>query len=120
VTHFQETLRRLALRDDRYIDAVLGDEYESMEASGLDPKIYALVQLGAMIALDASPASYRWIVEEAVAAGATVDELVGALIAVMPATGVPHVTSGALKLGLALGYDVNGAVQQGQPIRPTR
>ena len=111
VPHFQETLRKLALRDDRYIESVLGDKHESMEASGLHPKVYALVQLGALIALDAAPASYQWVVDEAVAAGATLDELVGALIAVMPATGVPRVTSAAPKLGLALGYDVEEALE---------
>lgn len=110
--HFHETLRKLALRDDRYIEAVLGDEHENMEASGLDPKVYALVQLGALIALDAAPASYQSIVEDGIAAGASVDEIIGALIALMPVTGVPRVTSAAPKLGLALGYDVDAAFER--------
>ncbi len=111
VPHFQEILRRLALRDDRYIEAVLGDERENMLASSLDPKAHALVQLGALIALDAAAASYQCTVDEAIRAGATPGELVGALIAVMPATGVPRVMSAAPKLGLALGYDLDEALE---------
>jgi alkylhydroperoxidase/carboxymuconolactone decarboxylase family protein YurZ len=111
VPHFQETLRKLALRDDRYIEAALGDEHETMDASGLDPKVYALVQLGALVALDAAPPSYQCIVENALAAGASVEEIVGALVALMPVTGVPRVTSAAPKLGLALGYDVDEALE---------
>lgn len=110
--HFHQALRKLALRDDRYIEAVLGGEHENMEASGLDPKVYALVQLGALITLDAAPASYQSIVEDAIAAGASVDEITGALIALLPVTGVPRVTSAAPKLGLALGYDVDEALEK--------
>lgn len=64
-----------------------------------------------MIALDAGSTSYQCTVAEAVAAGATFDEVVGVLLAVMPATGVPRVTSAAPKLGLALGYDVDEALE---------
>lgn len=109
--HFHETLRKLALRDDRFVDAVLGDEHENMEASGLHPRIYVLVQLGALIALDAASASYQSLVDDALAAGVSADEIAGALVALLPVTGVPRVTSAAPKLGLALGYDVDAALE---------
>jgi 4-carboxymuconolactone decarboxylase len=112
VTQYEETLRRLAVRDDRYIEAVLGDEVENLEMSGLQPKAYALVRLAALIALDAPSASYQFAVDEALDAGATLEEMVGTLIAVIPVTGVPRVVGAAPKLGLALGYDVDAALER--------
>jgi 4-carboxymuconolactone decarboxylase len=44
-------------------------------------------------------------------AGASYDEIVGTLIAVMPIVGVARVVSAAPKLGLALGYDVSAALE---------
>ena len=55
--------------------------------------------------------SYRAGVEDAVAAGATYDEIVDALVAVMPIAGGARVTSTAPQLGLALGYDVDAALE---------
>jgi 4-carboxymuconolactone decarboxylase len=44
-------------------------------------------------------------------AGASYDEIVGTLIAVMPIVGVARVVSAAPNLGLALGYDVSAALE---------
>jgi 4-carboxymuconolactone decarboxylase len=44
-------------------------------------------------------------------AGATYDEIVGTLIAVMPIVGVARVVAAAPNLGLALGYDVGEALE---------
>ncbi len=52
-----------------------------------------------------------WTVETAVRHGATVDEIVGTLIAVLPAVGTGRVVAAAPNLGLALGYDVNQALE---------
>ena len=49
--------------------------------------------------------------ERALAAVATADEIVGTLVAVMSLTGVPRTVSAAPKLGLALGYDVEAALE---------
>ncbi|HEY7206712.1 MAG TPA: carboxymuconolactone decarboxylase family protein [Gaiellaceae bacterium] len=108
----QETLRKLAIRDDAYVGSILGRDSENLAASGLDPKAHALVRLGALIAIDATPPSYISAVEAAVEHGATRDEIVGTLIAVLPAVGSGRVVSAAPKLGLALGYDVEAALEQ--------
>ena len=50
-------------------------------------------------------------VEAGLKAGATYDEMVGTLIAVMPIVGVPRVVSAAPNLALALGYDVAEALE---------
>ena len=105
-------LRRLALRDDRYIASLLADERESAARSGLDPDAHALVRVGALIAVDAAPPSYMSAVEAAGHAGVTHEEIVGALIAVLPIVGVARVVSAAPNLGLAIGYDVGDALER--------
>lgn len=111
VGDFQRTLRRLAIRDDRYIESLLKDTLANRDASHLDRKTHALVRLGALIALDAPPPSYEASADDALAAGATFDEIVGTLIAVLPTVGVVRVTSAAPKLGLGLGYDVESSLE---------
>ena len=108
---YKTTLRKLALRDDRYIGALLAREGMSAEESGLDSRARALVQIGALVAVDAAPPSYMSVAEEALAAGATREELVGSLIVLIPVVGVPRVVAAAPNLGLALGYDVGDALE---------
>ena len=104
-------LRRLALRDDSYIEALLGEESANAMVAGIDTRSHALLRIAALIAVDAAPPSYMSAVEAGLDAGATVDEFVGTLIAVMPIVGVPRVVCAAPKLGLALGYDVSEALE---------
>jgi hypothetical protein len=59
VLDYKTTLRKLALRDDRYIEALLAREgMRSAEQSGLDSRARALVQIGALVAVDAAAPSY--------------------------------------------------------------
>lgn len=108
----EETLRKLAIRDDAYIDTILGDDRQNVDESGLDQKTHALVRIAGLIAIDAAPPSYMWSVEAALRHGATREELVGTLIAVMPAIGSGRVVSAAPKLSLALGYDVAAGLEE--------
>ena len=107
----EDDLRDLAMNDERFIEDVLAMHPSNIEASGLDPKSHAIARLGALIALDAAPASYQWNVAMALAAGATVDELVGVLIAVAPVVGIARAVSAASELALAMGYDVDAALE---------
>jgi 4-carboxymuconolactone decarboxylase len=111
VGDYRRTLRRLALRDDRYIDALLTAKAGAAAESELDPRGQALARIGALIAADAAPPSYMSAVDDALAAGSTYDEIVGTLVAVMPVVGVARVVSAAPNLALALGYDVGEALE---------
>jgi alkylhydroperoxidase/carboxymuconolactone decarboxylase family protein YurZ len=111
VLDYKTTLRKLALRDDRYIGALLGHDSTTAEESGLDARMRALVQIGALVAVDAAPPSYMSAAEEALGAGATYEDLVGSLIVVMPVVGVARVVAAAPNLGLAIGYDVGEALE---------
>jgi alkylhydroperoxidase/carboxymuconolactone decarboxylase family protein YurZ len=107
----EEILRRLSIRDDAYVASLLTSTESNVSASRLDAKTHSLVRLGALIAIDAAPPSYMEAIETARASGASSDEIVGTLVAALPAVGVTRVVSAAPKLGLALGYDVAAALE---------
>ena len=107
---YTDRLRRLALGDEVLVAAVLAGE-PNREESGLDDKIHALVRLGTTVAVDGAQTSYQLAVERALAAGATPDEIAGTLLAVVGLTGVPRAVASAPKLALALGYDVEAALE---------
>ena len=107
----EDALRCMALGDERYVKDVLAMQLSNVDASGLDPKTHALVRLGALIALDASQSSFQWNAATALASGATVDEIVGVLIAVAQTVGLARVASAAPAVALALGYDIDAALE---------
>jgi 4-carboxymuconolactone decarboxylase len=111
VDDYKLTLRRLALRDDRYIDAVLTEERTNATLAGIDARSHALARVAALIAMDAAPPSFMSAVNAGLDAGASRDEIVGTLIAVMPIVGVARVVAAAPNLALALGYDVAEALE---------
>src|SRR3954453_13462797 len=108
---YQERLRSIALSDDHFATSVLGMGQDTIEASGLDPKTHAMVRLAALLAVDAAPSSYNASAELALASGASLDEIVGILVAVAPTIGLGRVVAAAPGFGLALGYDVEAALE---------
>ena len=113
----ESTLRKLTIGDDAYIETMLANEPANLASSALDPKTHALVRLGALIAADAAAPSYLDVIESARDADTSDEEVVGCLVAVLPALGAARVISAAPKLGLALGYDVAAALEEsGSPL----
>ena len=111
---YKEHLRRLALHDDALV-VQIAVEGSSFAASALDKRTAALVRIAAIVAVNAAPASFQHAVAHALAVGATRDEVVATLEAVTPVTGAARVVSSAPKLALALGYDVEAALEQLDP-----
>jgi 4-carboxymuconolactone decarboxylase len=72
-------------------------------SSRLDERSYALVKIAALIAMDAPPASYVWQVANALAEGATPEDILGVLIAVAPQVGGPRIVAAAPEIMIALG-----------------
>ena len=107
----KETLRRFALNDERFVESVAARGHANIEASGLDQKTHALVRLGALLAIEATASSYGSKIEMALAAGASVDEIIGTLVAVAPDVGTVRAVAAAPELALALGYDVDVAFE---------
>jgi hypothetical protein len=103
---WQRLLRRLALGEYRRGFGA------SLEVVPDDPRTRTLIQLGALLAVDAAPISLQRAVEEAATtAGVEADELVEALVSLVPIIGIARVAMVAPKLGLALGYDVEAAFE---------
>jgi 4-carboxymuconolactone decarboxylase len=111
VQDYRTTLRRLALRDDEFIESLLAGDRESAAVSGIDRRSHALVRLGALIAMNAAPPSYMSAIDAGDEAGVSRDEIVGTLIAVLPIVGAARVVSAAPSLGLAIGCDVTEALE---------
>lgn len=108
----EDRLRSLTVNDQAFLHSVLGLELEDLETSCLDAKTQALVRVASLVSLDAAPVSYQWCVEAALAAGATPDEIVGTLLAVAPLAGIARVVSAAPEIALAVGYDVQAALEE--------
>ena len=107
---YQELLRKLALGDHSLVATILAGE-PALREPDLDVRTQSLVRLSVTVAVDAGQASYGHAVDEALSAGASADEIVATLVAVISLTGVPRATSAAPKLALALGYDVDAALE---------
>ena len=108
---YKRTLRKLALRDDRFIASLLAEDRANPTHAGIDPRSHALLRIAALITMNAAPPSYMSAVQAGLDAGATYEEIVGTLIAVLPIVGVARVVSAAPNLGLALGYDVSAELE---------
>jgi 4-carboxymuconolactone decarboxylase len=106
-----EVLRRLALNDEHFAEEyVVGDAGPSR--AHLDPRTLALVRMAALVAVGGAIPSYGAEADAAVSAGATADEIVDVLIGVVPIVGLPSVVAAAPSLAMALGYDVNDALER--------
>ncbi len=97
------TLSGVASGDVTLLDAVLGLRDAELGRTGLDARTFALVKIAALVALDAPPASYSWQVTNALADGATAEDILAVLRAVAPQVGGPKVVAAAPEIMVALG-----------------
>ena len=107
---YKEHLRRLAVHDDALLERIVLEDPSA--TSAIDAKTGALMRVAATVAVDASLSSFQHAVAHALAAGATRDEIVASLEAVTPVTGAARVVQCAPKVALALGYDVESALER--------
>ena len=84
-------------------DLLLTMTADSLEASGLDPRTLMLVRIGALVAVDAPPASY--LLNLGVAADAGVDgaQVRDVMAAVAPIVGTARIASAVSNVVTALG-----------------
>jgi len=107
---FQETLRRLAIFDEGFAGAGLGSSLG--EASALDAKTAALLQLAVSVAMGSSAVCLQWSTARALAAGAAKDEIADVLLAIAPVAGLGRVVSAAPGVATALEYDIDAALEE--------
>ena len=109
---YKKTLRCMALNNQGFVDSVLGIGRDTVEVSGLDQNSCARPPRRCAGGGCRLPSSYQPAIEMAFAAGASIDEIVGVLIAVAPVVGLARaVSAGAPELALALGYDLDAALE---------
>lgn len=84
-------------------------------ATVLDDRTAALVRVGALVATGAGHDAYERTVADALAAGATHDDVIGTLLAVSGTVGLIRIVSAATGLALALGYDIDAALEGCDP-----
>ncbi|MGA9856756.1 MAG: carboxymuconolactone decarboxylase family protein [Solirubrobacteraceae bacterium] len=106
-----QTLSGIATGDVSMLDEMLGLREQTIQASALDSRTFALVKIAALIALDAPPASYAWQVANALGDGATAEEILAVLVAVAPQVGGPRVVAAAPEVMLALGLSLPEGVE---------
>ena len=106
---FQETLRRLAIFDERFVEQGFGRDLA--QASALDAKTVALLQVAVSVAIGSSAVCLQWSAARALAAGATKDEIADVLLAIAPVAGLGRVVSAAPEVATALEYDLEAALE---------
>jgi len=106
---FQETLRRLAIFDEGFVEAGFGLGLASTAA--LEAKTAALLQVAVSVAIGSSPVCLQWSAARALAADATKDEIVDVLLAIVPVAGLGRVVSAAPGVAAALEYDIDAALE---------
>lgn len=80
-------------------------------AGGLDDRTRALVCLSAALAIGSPPVVVRPLVTQSLAAGATTDDVVAILVTLAPMIGSARVVAAAPDVALAIGYDVDLALE---------
>jgi 4-carboxymuconolactone decarboxylase len=103
--------RRMTLGDDALLTALFSGADGGSDA--IDERTTALVRLAALIAVDADAPAYQYEVRRAIDAGATPEQLTAVLLVLARVTGSALVMSAAPKLALALGYDVDAGLEDG-------
>lgn len=106
-----DALTSISTGDLDFLESAVGLRESHLEATGLDPRTFALVKIAALIALDAPPASYAWQVANALEDGASPQDIVGVLRAVAPQVGGPKLVAAAPELMLALGLSLPEGVE---------
>ena len=107
---FQEILRRMAIIDESCMEDQAGLALALPESGLLNAKTAALVRVGVLVAIGSPAVCLEWGTTQALAAGATEDEITGVLLAAAPAAGLSRVVGAVPDVAAALGYDVETAL----------
>ena len=109
---FQETLRRLAMIDECFVEDEAGLGLGPIGTSALDPKTVALLQMAVSVAIGSPGVCLEWSAGRALGAGATEDEIAEVLLAIAPVAGLGRIVAAAPEVAIALGYDIGAALEE--------
>jgi len=108
----EELFRRLTIGDQTLLATIALRDDGGGVVTRLDERTEALIRIGALVALDATQSSYHAAVEDALLAGASLDDLLAVLVAIAGSVGSTRIVSAAPRIALAAGYDVEVALEQ--------
>jgi len=111
----ERVLSRLALGDD--VVDLPADDLDDLDMGAVEPRNEALVRLGALLAIDPSPNSLHRVAQDAEIAGVSPDEIVRCLVSLVPTLGIGRTSAVASNLALAIGFDINSALEELNPGR---
>jgi 4-carboxymuconolactone decarboxylase len=112
MARFQDTLRRLAIIDEGFVEGQAGLGLDPAQASALDPKTAALLHVAVCVAIGSPAMCLEWSTGRALAAGASEDEITDVLLAIAPVAGLGRVVAAAPDVATALGYDIEAALEE--------
>jgi 4-carboxymuconolactone decarboxylase len=112
MARFQDTLRRLAMIDEGFVEGQARLGLDPAQASALDPKIAALLHVAVCVAIGSPAMCLEWSTGRALAAGASEEEIADVLLAIAPIAGLGRVVAAAPDVATALGYDIDAALEE--------
>jgi 4-carboxymuconolactone decarboxylase len=112
MARFQDTLRRLAMIDEGFIEDEARLGLDPAQASALDPKTAALLHVAVCVAIGSPAMCLEWSTGRALAAGANEEEITDVLLAIAPVAGLGRVVAAAPDVATALGYDIDAALEE--------
>jgi 4-carboxymuconolactone decarboxylase len=112
MARFQDTLRRLAMIDEGFVEDEARLGLDPGQASALDPKTAALLHVAVCVAIGSPAMCLEWSTGRALAAGANEEEITDVLLAIAPVAGLGRVVAAAPDMATALGYDIDAALEE--------
>jgi alkylhydroperoxidase/carboxymuconolactone decarboxylase family protein YurZ len=88
------------------LDVLTNMTAASLDATTMDPALLVQVRFAALVAMDASPASYLFHLAMGADAGLTLEDAQQVLIALAPLVGSARVVSASSKVARALGLAI--------------
>lgn len=107
---YHDILRMLVV-NDLGLMAALQTEGEASDLAPLDARSRSIARLAATVAHDGSVQTFSWTVGDALDRGVTPDEIIGVMLAIAPLVGGARIVNTAPKVALALGYDLDEALE---------
>jgi hypothetical protein len=111
----EEMFRRLTIGEPGIVAALAAREGRARGLRRLDAQTASLLQVGALVALDAPETAYRTAVDGALRLGADIEDLLAVLLAVAEEVGSARVIAAAPRVALAAGYDVEADLDRNEP-----
>ena len=104
-TDTEARLRGVARGDLSGFDALISMQERVLEATGLDPETFQLVQIAALAAVDGCPVSWLANLEAADEIDLGLEKVLGTLMAIAPIIGTPRVITAGARIVHAMGLE---------------